>query len=434
MSRYDKDTGGLLNFSKAYHYIQQEVADAVKKITIAFRIPTAKVIGKNNPGDNQTSITAFTDNSTMIDMKPASMHFISAPVEKEITPVFSWKKFKFYGNPLPIYDSLANTAQIIPITTEEWNPNFGVSPIQITPGDVAVQGRYGHAMVFSDNYSRPTLRIGNAFRSRDSADVEQFYPEGFESDLETAQRSDSTIPTFFDPNIDGSSIYFLKNTAPGIDLNTEMILSGNDALVKYNKNVLTPVQGGMFKEEISGVNERMLISSDSIYIYTKGANHNNHNISVLSSGQLTLNSMKNVFITTPEVDDDKVSGLIYIGNNKNRGLLPNSKMQPAVRGLNYLQTMVGIAKASDGPEVKIGPMSILGLIDSLVDSIDKLAGGGLSVDGDGVSNSGAAVKDNITNEIRENINSLKKKIVGTMIEDENIKVWTGDVSKKVFVE
>ena len=49
--------------------------------------------------------------------------------------------------------------------------------------------------------------------------------------------------------------------------------------------------------------------------------------------------MKNVFITTPAVDEDEKSGFIYIGTSENRGLLPNSPMQPAVRGLNYLNTI-----------------------------------------------------------------------------------------------
>ena len=45
MAGFDKDSGGLLNFSKAYHYIKQEVKEAIDSIQDSFKVPTAQVSG-----------------------------------------------------------------------------------------------------------------------------------------------------------------------------------------------------------------------------------------------------------------------------------------------------------------------------------------------------------------------------------------------------
>ena len=429
----DKDSGGLLNFSKAYHFIRQEINEALDNFSQAFNIPSAEVVGTVSPADNQQEISTFTDSKQFNNMKPSSTHFISSPLEKEIIPIFSYDSSRFYGPPLPIYDSLTNSLQLVPQGSSDHKPDFSVSPIQITPGDVAVQGRYGHAMVLSDKEGRPTIRIGNAFRSRDALDIEAFNTDEFASELNKAQTTDPSIPNYFDPNVDGSSIYLLQNTAPGVDLKTEALLNGTDRVQKYVRNVLDAPIGGTFAQT-KNVNSKMLISSDNIFIYTKGANYTNHSINVLSSGNLTLNAMNNILITTPAVDEDNMSGFIYIGTSENRGLLPNSPMQPAVRGLNYLNTMVGIAKASDTQGSTLGTTSVLGILRDLTGAIEKLADGGISTDSNGNSNSGASVKADITKQIRDSIKSLHNKILGQQIEEDGISVWTGDVSKKVFVE
>ena len=207
MAGFDKDSGGLLNFSKAYHYIRQEIKDAIDSIQDNFKIPTAQVVGTAEPSDNQQTVSAFRDSSHMDNMKPSSMHFISSPLEKEVVPVFSYDDSNFYGPPLPIYDSLVNTSQLVPEPSSEHKPDFTIPPTQVTPGDVVVQGRYSHAIVLSDNYSKPTLRIANNFRSR-GEDIKELSKDENE-DLDNKQASNPTEPNFFDPNIDGSSIYFL---------------------------------------------------------------------------------------------------------------------------------------------------------------------------------------------------------------------------------
>lgn len=428
MAGFDKDSGGLLNFSKAYHYIKQEVKEAIDSIQDSFKVPTAQVTGVVSAGDNQQKISAFKDTSQFQNLKPSSMHFIASPLEKEIVPVFNYDDSNFYGPPLPIYDSLVNTAQLIPKESSQHKPNFTIPPTQVTPGDVVVQGRYGHAMILSDNYGKPTLRIANNFRSRGGEDIAELSKSENEN-VDKVQAANPLEPNFFDPNVDGSSIYFLPSVSPGLKLKEEGLLNQDQRVINYINNTLTPGRGGTFNQELINVPNKMLISSDNIMIYTKGANHSNRNISLLSSGQLNLNSMKNIFITTPDVDEEKVEGLIYIGNNKNRGTLPNAPMQPAVRGLNYLQTMIGLP----GSE-KIGTGSVLGLLQDLTEAIEKLADGGISVDGDGSSNSGESVKSNITNSIRDDIKSLQRKIVGELKGEPGKEIWTGDVSRKVFIE
>jgi len=64
-------------------------------------------------------------------------------------------------------------------------------------------------------------------------------------------------------------------------------------------------------------------------------------------------------------------------------------------------------------------------------SLDNLANGGIAVDGNGVSKSDISA---ISKPIKDSIKSLHNKILGTQIEADGISVWTGDVSKKVFVE
>jgi hypothetical protein len=426
MAGFDKDSGGLLNFSKAYHYIRQEIREAIDSIQDTFKVPTAQVTGVVDPGDNQQSISAFKDTSHFDELKPSSMHFISSPLEKEVVPVFQYDDSNFYGPPLPIYDSLVNTSQIEPKSTSDHSPNFTIPPTQVTPGDVVVQGRYSHALVLSDNYGKPTLRIANNFRSRGGDDMEEL-SKNDNVDLDKVQAADPTEPNFFDPNVDGSSIYFLPSVSPGLKLKEESVLNNDQRIINY-VNEITQNVGGTFKQELIDVPNKMLITSDNIMIYTKGANHSNRNISMLSSGHLNLNSMKNIFITTPKVKDGN-EGVIKIGNAKNRGTLPNAPMQPAVRGLNYLQTMIGLP---DGE--KVTTSSVLGMLKSLADAIEALADGGLSVDSNGQTISGDAVAQSITNTLKDDIESLRKKIQGELKGEAGKEIWTGDVSRKVFIE
>ena len=77
MAGFDKDSGGLLNFSKAYHYIRQEIKDAIDSIQDNFKIPTAQVVGTAEPSDNQQTVSAFRDSSHMDEAKFYALHIFS---------------------------------------------------------------------------------------------------------------------------------------------------------------------------------------------------------------------------------------------------------------------------------------------------------------------------------------------------------------------
>ena len=51
------------------------------------------------------------------------------------------------------------------------------------------------------------------------------------------------------------------------------------------------------------VSNKIIMSSDSMYFYTKGLNSvdkSTHDISMLSSGNVLINSFRNIIITTPK--------------------------------------------------------------------------------------------------------------------------------------
>ena len=150
------------------------------------------------------------------------------------------------------------------------------------------------------------------------------------------------------------------------------------------------------------------MSSDSLMFYTKGLNDNKgHDISMLSSGNVFINSFRNVFITTPEVvypfeDKEIPEGRISLGSQRDPGDTPNSKVQPVVRGLNYKETIE----------------DVLELLEFVVENFKNLSEGGMAVDKDGSSITGEAQAP-VIKILNDKIKSVKNKL------DE-------DLSKKVF--
>lgn len=393
---------GILNYNRAYHFIKKVVRESTNSIG-NFLIPHGKVVAENNPGNSQSviSVQNFKDKSTK-EMKPASFHFLSVPTDQEFVPIFNHKDDQFYGHSLPIYDSLANNAKVTPKGTRAFKANFGINPIQITPGDVVVQGRYGHSLMFSDMKGQATFRLANSMRSRNDDDIDTFNAEV--PKLESEIRKDGSYPIFYNPNIDGSSFYMLKRTPPGVDLESELILAKKKHYRKYKENVLFQT----FRDNHPGAEEKLFMSSDSLMFYTKGLNDNKgHDISMLSSGNVFINSFRNVFITTPEVvypfeDKEIPEGRISLGSQRDPGDTPNSKVQPVVRGLNYKETIE----------------DVLELLEFVVENFKNLSEGGMAVDKDGSSITGEAQAPVITI-LNDKIKSVKNKL------DE-------DLSKKVF--
>ena len=165
----DQHSGGLLNFNKSYKFIKDIVREIMDgEPAPESKVPYASVYGENDITDPEGKVTTknFKQSGNKKNIKPSSMHFISVPASKEVVPLFNYSDEQYYGPPLPIFDSLVNSSQTVPVSTRTFRPNLQINPIQLTPGDVVVQGRYGHAMTFSDaNFrGKPTIRISNNHR------------------------------------------------------------------------------------------------------------------------------------------------------------------------------------------------------------------------------------------------------------------------------
>lgn len=398
-----KDSG-ILNFDRAYHFIKNEISSLRNSIAnIKPRVPHGKVLSENSTEDAQSFVSIQNvEESTTNDAKPSSFNFLSVPVEGEYVPIFNFGDDIFYGSTLPIYDSTQNNAKVIPKSTSRFKPNLTLNPIQVTPGDVVVQGRYGHNMVFSDSKGSPTIRLANSMRSRVDTDIDVFNSNT--PILQKKIRSDSSVPIFYNPNIDGSSLYMLKETPPGVDLDNETKLANKRHYVKYKDEVLRQT----FVSNDYRSSEKIFMSSDSLLFYTKGLNDNvGHDISMLSSGNVFINSFRNVFITTPEVtyptsDEDNPEGRISLGSHRDPGTTPNAKVQPVVRGLNYQETIT----------------DILDVLKFVSENFKSLSEGGIAVDEDGSSVAGEAQAP-VIQLLNDKIDSIKGKL-------------NKDLSKKVF--
>ena len=398
---------GILNYDRAYHFIKKIIKEVLWSTDSPTQsVPAGKVLSENNPADSQGKINLqnFDDTTTKMT-KPASYHFISVPTVQEYVPIFNDKgsKTSYYGHPLPIFDSLQNNSKVVPTSTDRFIPDLTKNPIQITPGDVVVQGRYGNNLMFSDMKGYPTFRLVNSMRSRENLDRAEF--NRFTPEYENQISEDVSMPIFYNPNVDGSSFYMLTGgTPPGVDLDSETVLAKTKRFTKYKNKVLAQT----FRDNHLGVSEKLFMSSDSIMFYTKGLNHNSgHDISMLSSGNIFLNSFRNVFITTPDVtyhdrEEEIPEGRISLGSHRDPGTSPNAIVQPVVRGLNYQETIE----------------DILDTLKFITDNFKNLADGGVAVDKDGSAITGDAQQP-IINLLNDKIDGIKTKL-------------TNDLSKKVF--
>ena len=414
----DQHSGALLNFSKSYKFIKKIVREVMDGMPAPeSKVPYASVYGENDVADPEGKVsTKNFKQSNKKNIKPSSMHFISVPASKEVVPLFNYSDSQFYGPPLPIFDSMVNSSQTIPVSTQNFKPNLQINPIQLTPGDVVVQGRYGHAMTFSDASYRgkPTIRISNHFRARGYDEMKVFNADA--PVLEDATNVSPKIPIFPDPNVDGSSIYLLSGgTPPNIDLKSELALANNPRFTKYHDDVLNSpgqtdgeIKTPAFFHKDATIEDSLLISSDSIFLYTKGLNNNGgKDISMLASGNVKINSYNNIVLTVPEVKypdavDSTYSGTIRLGSNSSISDLANGEMQPAIRGNSYKQTIT----------------DILDLLELITDNLASIAGGGIAVDKNGNSIEGGF--DMMKKLLEGNIQSVRKKL-------------DLDLAKKVYV-
>ena len=131
-------------------------------------------------------------------------------------------------------------------------------------------------------------------------DIKNFMANRSKDENEYLIQKSDTMSVFHDPNIDGSSFYMLSGkvgtTNPGIDIDTEVVLSKSSTQIKYKDEVLRQT----FRPD-SLVSNKIIMSSDSMYFCIKGLNSvdkSTHDISMLSSGNVLINSFRNIIITT----------------------------------------------------------------------------------------------------------------------------------------
>jgi len=409
MAQIDKDTLGLPTLNQIYHFIKSKFKDDGLGTPT---VPDGRVVNESETMDAENSISVDDiTTSRRRTMKPHSMHFLSIPVQYEYSPIYQSDGQKFYGHPLPIYDSLANNSKSIPSSTTKFSPNGSINTFAFNPGDVAIQGRYGQAIHLTKHTitDKPQTRITNGSQTRTNSDIKTFM-KNRSVDAENEyliQKSNTDSPVFHDPNIDGSSIYMLSGktgaTNPGIDIDTEALLGQSGTQLKYKDEVLRQT----FRPQ-SVVSNKILISSDSLYFYTKGLNSadkDTHDISMLSSGNVLINSFRNIIITTPKVSSGENIGRIQLGNNKDPDPQKNplSPMQPLVKGFDYRQTM----------NEMISTLEMIGRM------FEVMADGGLSADSDGQVKA-TGIKRSAKSTLPKQINSIKK----TLEHDLSLKVFT----------
>ena len=409
MPQIDIDTFGLPTLNQIYHFIKSKFEDDGIGTPA---VPSARVVSEAKTMDAENKIQLDElDSKRRRMMKPHSMHFLSLPVQYEYSPIYEVDGQKFHGHPLPIFDSLANNSKSITNKTQAFTPNSNVNTFAYNPGDVAVQGRYGQTIHLTKHTitDKPQTRITNGSQTRTNSDIKTFM-KNRSVDAENEyliQKSNTDSPVFHDPNIDGSSIYMLSGktgaTNPGIDIDTEALLSESGTQLKYKDEVLRQT----FRPQ-SVVSNKILISSDSLYFYTKGLNSadkDTHDISMLSSGNVLINSFRNIIITTPKVSSGENIGRIQLGNNKDPDPQKNplSPMQPLVKGFDYRQTM----------NEMISTLEMIGRM------FEVMADGGLSADSDGQVKA-TGIKRSAKSTLPKQINSIKK----TLEHDLSLKVFT----------
>lgn len=386
---YDRTQGGLTNLSDVYHLIKKEIGNLGKKM---FKVPYAEVLNEGEADHYNVTMQNVNDGKSTPLAYPSSHYFIARPTQYEMVPVFSYLKQDFYGHPLPIHRSEKNHAKSRLVNTDKFSMNINVRKLQIAPGDVVVQGRYDHAMTFGKRQFKdnPQIRIGNDIFGREAK-------EGFITEAEHKRtKDDLNYPIFYNPNIDGSSIHILNGANPGIELDVEIELSGKKSHKRFYDRSLRYT----FQTERNDSENKVLIASDHLIFYTKGLdNPIGHDINMLASGNVSINSFRNIILATPsrEEDGETEIGTIRLGNGEEPTGLPLSTMQPVVKGVDFLEAMKEV-------------VSIFNYIRS---QFKSLANGGIGVDRRGVGHAyslkGAPIKL-----LERKIETLEKRISETL--------------------
>jgi len=398
MSLFDRSDSGLVDLDDVFHFVKEQIGQIKRKI---FKVPYGEVVFEGESDVEPVTIKNISHQTSDAFVMPASQHFISKPVDREIVPLFSYMGESFYGHPMPIHQSSRNHGKIELTRTKYFKASdVTTRPIEIAPGDVVVQGRLNHSINLGKSQfaNYPTIKIANNIHSRD-------VKKPFISEKQiTREEQDLNYPMFYNVNLDGSSIHMLGGGGTGIDLAEEVELSGKkghkDFLERSLNNTFTP------DRQVGKTLNKILISSDHLIFYTKGLDAPaGHNIEMLASGNVFINSFQNVIISTPKTskNQEQVIGRIQLGNGENPTGLPLSTMQPVVKGVDFQEAMNEV-------------VSIFNFIRS---QFKSLANGGIGVDRRGVGHAyslkGAPIKI-----LERKIETLEKRLSETLSD----KVYT----------
>lgn len=388
-SIYDKSDKGVTNLLDVYHLIKKELGNIGKKM---FKVPYAEITNEGVADHLNVTMQNIEDSKSSPKTFPHSQHFISRPTQYEMVPIFNYGKQDFYGHPLPIHRSGKNHAKNRLINTDYFSMDATIKPLQIAPGDVVVQGRQNNAMTFGKRQfkSNPTIRIGNDMFGRSTK-------KGFMTEAEILRAADDiNYPIFYNPNVDGSSIHMLNGANPGIQLDVEVDLSTKRVHKQFYERSLQYT----FQTERNDSENKVVIASDHLIFYTKGLDDPiGHDINMLASGNVYINSFRNIILATPtrEEDNETEIGTIRIGNGEEPTGLPLSTMQPVVKGVDFQEAMKEV-------------VSIFNFIRS---QFKSLANGGIGVDRRGVGHAyslkGAPIKI-----LERKIETLEKRLSETL--------------------
>jgi len=355
---------GFIRAGHASALINKKVRDSKSKRDIEYGtsgVKNTRTNSINQPVDNLKQTFESEAGSGTISALPITQHFLSIPESIEKVPIYHVGDLSYYGSPISLYNT-PNTGQLT--LTDNEKANFEVRSVDTKAGDVVVQGRYKHALKFTQDVDErgSQVLLSNGFLSRP-----QFFK--FVDPQRAANDKNTRIGYASDMNTNGSSLFLSKGTFPiSFKLGTEIeILKEKSKHVNavknlYENRIMVKGRELYMKPNPSGnglqpnlTSDNMLLASENIFLHTPNFAKKGE-IQMLSSGHMKLTSLSNIKLTVGNPDDMKTDdpdfGKIFLGD-------PFS-VNPAVKGQDYTDTI----------------MEILSMVGALTDTLKKLNGKG----------------------------------------------------------
>ena len=365
MSNYnvEKRGDGFIRAGHADALINKKIRDNIPSRDIEFGTSGEKqnrLATENQPVDKLKQGFELESGGGSTYALPISQHFLSVPDSVEKVPLYHVGESIYYGNPISLYNT-PNTGQLS-LTANE-RANLTIRSVDVKPGDVAVQGRYGQAIKLSQDIDeRPQILITNGFHTR----------PGFEKFIDPKRAAaDKRVRIGYssDMNVNGSSLFMSRGTFPtDFKLGTEITIrkegsKNADAIQDLYENRVMAKGKELYMRPAPNkigvqpkfTDNNLLIASENVHIHTPNFKKNGE-IKMLSSGHMNLTSFSNIKLTVANPDklkpSDRDMGRIYLGD-------PFS-VNPAVKGNEYTDTI----------------MEILSLMNGLTNAMKSLSGKG----------------------------------------------------------